>query len=76
MGETGIRLSTRLMQHNTDLRNRKDLDSPIIQHFLLHGPDAIRMAGLQGNSLWTMDQRRRREKHWILVLGAISIRPQ
>ena len=76
VGETGIRLSTRLMQHNTDLRNRKDLDSPIIQHFLLHGPDAIRMAGLQGNSLWTMDQRRRREKHWILVLGAISIRPQ
>ena len=75
VGETGITLSTRIRQHNVDIINKKDLDSPLVQHFLLHGLGSMRVAGLQSNFTWTLQQRRKRERYWILILDAISIRP-
>ena len=76
VGETGVMLSTRMRQHEADLHGGGDLDSPLIQHFLSHGPDTMRFAGLQRNILWTLDQRREREGHWIVALNATPIRPQ
>ena len=74
VGETGMSLGTRLHQHTVDICNYKDVDSPVIQHFLLHGLGAMRMAGLQSNNTWTPQQRRTAEGCWIHLLDATPVR--
>ena len=75
IGETGITLATRIRQHSIDINDNRYPDLPLIQHFRAHGLNAMKMAGLQGNITWTLDQRRTREDHWIQKLEAIPIRP-
>ena len=75
VGETRMSLTTRLRQHMWDITNNKDLDSPLVHHFLLHGLGAMKVAGLQHNATWTSHQRRTREQLWIHLLGATPIRP-
>ena len=47
VGETKNNLSTRLIQHVYNVRNRKEMDTPFFQHFLHHGLISLRIAGLQ-----------------------------
>lgn len=69
VGETRNTLSTRMMQHRHNVRNKKEVDTPLVAHFLKHGLASVRMAGLQRNSLWTDRERKSREQEWIRLLG-------
>lgn len=69
VGETKHSLSTRMMQHRYNLANRRALDTPLVAHFLLHGPASLRLAGLERNVSWTDWERRKRERWWIYHLG-------
>lgn len=69
VGETKNDLSTRMYQHRYNIRRRKEVDTLLVSHFLLHGMDAIRMAGLQKGSSWTDKDRKQKERFWIFLLG-------
>lgn len=69
VGETKNTLSLRMTQHRYNIRNNKEADTPIVRHFLLHGYDSVRMAGLQKNSLWSDRDRKAAERRWIFLLG-------
>lgn len=69
VGETKNTLSMRITQHRYNIRNRKELDTPLVVHFLLHGLASVRMAGLQKNILWTDRERKNKERHWVRLLG-------
>lgn len=69
VGETKNSLSTRMAQHRYNIRHKKEVDTPLVQHFLVHGLDSVRMAGLQKHINWTDFERKKRERHWIYLLG-------
>ena len=69
VGETRNTLSVRMFQHRHNIRNHKETDTPLVQHFLLHGLEAMRVAGLQKDASWTTQDRRRKERLWIYLLG-------
>lgn len=69
IGETKNDLSTRMYQHRYNIRWKKEVDTLLVSHFLLHGVDAIRIAGLQKGSNWTDKERKQRERFWIYLLG-------
>lgn len=64
VGETKNALFTRLTQHRYNIRHKKVMHTLIVQHFLLHGLESLRMAGLQRSEIWTDWERK-----WIYVLG-------
>lgn len=69
VGETKNSLSLRLTQHRYNVRNKKELQTLVVQHFLLHGWDSLRMAGLQRSDTWTDVERKKTERRWIYLLG-------
>lgn len=69
IGETKNTLSTRMTQHRYNIKNKKEVDTPLVKHFLHHGYASIRMAGLQRNINWTDWERKKKEKYWIYLLG-------
>lgn len=69
VGESKNSLATRLTQHRYNVRNKKELQTLVVQHFLLHGWDSLRMAGLQRSDIWTDWERRKVERRWIYLLG-------
>lgn len=69
VGETRNSLSTRMMQHRHNIRNRKELRTPLVGHFTKHGLAALRMAGLQRDVGWSDADRKRKERLWIYRLG-------
>lgn len=69
VGETRNELSLRLFQHMHNIRNRKDVDTPLVKHFLDHGLPFLRIAGLERNVNWTDWERKKRERLWIFMLG-------
>lgn len=72
VGETKNTLSTRMVQHRYNVRHRKEVDTPLVKHILLHGMDSIRMAGLQKNVSWTDRERKNMERFWIYQLGTME----
>lgn len=69
VGETRNSLATRMVQHRYNIRHGKEADTPLVGHFLRHGLDSLRIAGLQHNELWTDKNRKRAERQWIYRLG-------
>ena len=69
IGETRNDLSTRMYQHRYNITRKKEVDTLLVSHFLLHGLDAIRIAGLQKGINWTDKERRQKERLWIYLLG-------
>lgn len=69
VGETQNMLSTRMFQHRYNIRNHKEVDTPLVSHFLTHGLAALRIAGLQKNANWTDWERKKKERLWIYLLG-------
>lgn len=69
VGETKNSLSTRMIQHRYNLRHQKEVDTPLVQHYLYHGSASMRMAGLQRDVNWTDWERKKRERFWIFSLG-------
>lgn len=69
VGETKNSLSTRLTQHKYNIKNKKETDTLVVKHFLLHGWESLKMAGLQRSDIWTDWERRKTERRWIFLLG-------
>lgn len=69
VGETKNSLSTRMVQHRYNVRNKKDTDTLLVKHFLEHGLLSMRMAGLQRNINWSDGERKLVERQWIFRLG-------
>lgn len=68
IGETGNSISTRMMQHRHNIKNKKEVQTPIVQHFLLHGLQFLKVTGIQSNSCWTDRERKKKERTWIKLL--------
>lgn len=69
VGETKNSLATRLYQHRYNIRHKKEVETALVKHFLIHGLDSVRIAGLQRHIDWTDFDRQKIERHWIYVLG-------
>lgn len=69
VGETRNCLNIRLSQHLHNIRNQKELNPLLVQHFIGHGISAVRMAGLEENICWSDWERKRRERYWIYMVG-------
>lgn len=68
VGETRNSLSIRMYQHRYNIRNKREVETPLVKHFLIHGLNSVRMAGLQRNINWNDSERKRIERHWIYSL--------
>lgn len=68
VGETENSISTRVTQHRYNIKNKKETEIPVVKHFILHGWSNVRVAGLQSNSSWTKQDRRKVERRWIYLL--------
>lgn len=69
VGETGSQLKIRYQQHRYNFKRGKKLETPLVRHFfLLHGPHAAKVAGLESCSTWTTQERRKAELSWIRKL--------
>lgn len=69
VGETRNSLATRMWQHKYNIKNKKETNTPLVRHFLLHGFQALRIAGIQSNITWTTKERKAIERRWIFALG-------
>ncbi|KAK2814198.1 hypothetical protein Q5P01_000712 [Channa striata] len=69
VGETKHSISTRMIQHRYNIRNQKAIHTVIVRHFILHGLQSVRIAGLQKNSIWTDPERKKWERRWIYWLN-------
>lgn len=69
VGETRNCLNIRLSQHLHNIKNKKELNTLFVQHFIGHGMAAVRMAGLEENVCWSDWERKKRERYWIYMVG-------
>lgn len=65
IGETKNSISTRMTQHRYNIRHKKEVHTLLVKHFISHGWQSLRVAGIQSNSGWTDGQRKKRERQWI-----------
>lgn len=65
IGETKNSISTRMTQHRYNIRHKKEAHTLLVKHFISHGWQSLRVAGIQSNSGWTVGQRKKREGQWI-----------
>lgn len=65
IGETKNSISTRMTQHRYNIRHNKEAHTLLVKHFISHGWQSLRVAGIQSNSGWTVGQRKKRERQWI-----------
>lgn len=72
IGETRNSIRTRMWQHRFNIQRRRHMDTPLVRHFVLHGLQMLRVAGIQGNSTWTRTQRRSVERQWIYRLQTLE----
>jgi len=69
VGETRNSIRMRMWQHKYNIVNKKEIQTPLVRHFILHGFQALRIAGIQSNITWTTKERRAKERQWIHWLG-------
>lgn len=69
VGETKNSILTRLHQHRYNIRNNKETDTHLVQHFLTHGIQYLRVTGIQNNHSWSDRQRKQMEFKWISNLS-------
>lgn len=69
IGETRNFISTRLAQHKHNIINKKDTNTALVKHFILHGWNNLKCAGIQNNSSWTDKERKKKERQWIYLLN-------
>lgn len=72
IGETKNSISTRMMQHRYNIKNRKEIHTPVVNHFITHGLPNLRVSGIQSNSSWTDAERKKMERKWIHLLSTIQ----
>lgn len=69
VGETKNTIFTCMIQYRYNITNKKDTQTPLVQHFIFHGLDSVRVATLERNLIWTDVERRKRERKWIYLLN-------
>lgn len=69
VGETGNSISLRMTQHVYNIRNKKKMEMFVVRHFVFHGLDSLRVAGLQRNISWSDSERKTAERRWITNLS-------
>lgn len=69
VGETGNTILMRMAQHKYNITKQKETHTYLVQHFLEHGWESFRVLVLQASPLWTVPQRKRAEKIWMLNLS-------
>lgn len=67
VGETKNTLSIRMTQHRYNIKNHKELETPLVKHFIEHGIQKMRIGGLQRNINWTDFERKKMERLDIFV---------
>ena len=67
--ETKNSIQTRLIQHRYNIRHQKRTDTHLVQHFIQHKLESLRVMGLQTNPIWTDSVRQKQERLWINILG-------
>lgn len=72
VGETRNSMALRMTQHRYNITNQKNTKTPLVRHFIRHGLQAVRMAGLQSYSIWTDTERKSRERIWIKQLDTME----
>lgn len=68
VGETKNSISLRMTQHRYNIKNRKERQTPLVEHFITHSYKSLRVAGLERNALWTDWERKKVERRWIYWL--------
>lgn len=68
IGETRNSIKMRMWQHRYNIKNRKEINTPLVKHFLFHGLKALQVTGIQANSCWTDKERKTHERQWIYRL--------
>lgn len=71
VGETRNTLATRMWQHRHNITNKKETQTRLVQHFITHGVQSLRVMGLQCNTSWSHTNRKNIEKQWINKLGSL-----
>lgn len=68
VGETKNSISLRMTQHRYNIKNRRERQTPLVEHFISHNYKSLRVAGLERNALWTDWERKKVERRWIYWL--------
>lgn len=68
VGETKNSISLRMTQHRYNIKNRRERQTPLVEHFISHSYKSLRVAGLERNALWTDWERKKVERRWIYRL--------
>lgn len=71
VGETGRALKIRIMEHVNNIK-KGHKDNVLYVHFQNHGIHNFKYIGLEQNSLWSKNQRIRRETFLIRKLGTVT----
>lgn len=71
VGETRNTLATRVSQHRYNIKNNKEGHTLIVQHFIKHNLQSLRVMGLQYNNVWSHTTRKKIEKEWINKLSSM-----
>lgn len=69
IGETKNSLILRMRQHKYNICNRRERQIPVVEHYILHGWDALRAMVIQSNPVWTDKERKQKERQWIYNLN-------
>lgn len=69
IGETKNSLVIRMRQHKYNICNKKETQTPVVEHFIMHGWEALRAMVIQSNPTWTDKERKQRERQWIYNLN-------
>ena len=57
-----------MTQHRYNINKKKETETSLIKHFIEHGLESVRVAGIQSNSGWTDKERKAIERKWIYLL--------
>lgn len=68
VGQTKNTILTRLQQHVYNIKNKKEIHTYLVSHFLQHDLFSLRVTGLQSNLFWTTGMRLKAEREWISKL--------
>ena len=68
VGQTKNALRTRVYQHTHNIKNKIEKRRHVVQHFLTHGLEAFRVTGLQSDPFWSLCDRLKFERLWIMRL--------
>lgn len=72
VGETRNSMRKRMWQHKYNIINKKEINTPLVNHFILHGFQSLKIMGLQSNIIWTTKERKAVERRWMYLLGTIE----